>query len=243
LATGTALVVTLVVMTAVNVWFHVGPPRTHLVIGPAAALFLLLVARTSGLSWAELGLSAETAITGARYAAVTAAIVAATYCLGVMIPATRGAFRDTRYRMRASSAVYTASLVIPLATVVFEEVAFRGVLWGLMAHDHGEFWATGASSLIFGVWHVLPALVLARANSALRAGGTRVWSRMVVTVLGTVILTTAAGVVFGELRRLTGSLVAPAGVHWATNGLGVLAAAWVWARWPNQPEQDPAANR
>jgi membrane protease YdiL (CAAX protease family) len=50
-----------------------------------------------------------------------------------------------------------------------------------------------------------------------------------ITVLVTVGFTTIAGVVFAELRRRSGSLVAPIGLHWATNGLGVLAAARVWA--------------
>ena len=49
------------------------------------------------------------------------------------------------------------------------------------------------------------------------------------TVLATVAFTTVAGIVFAELRRHTGSLAAPIGLHWATNGLGVLAAARVWA--------------
>ena len=53
------------------------------------------------------------------------------------------------------------------------------------------------------------------------------------TVLGTVAFTTVAGVVFSGLRDLSGSLLAPAGLHWATNALGVLASARVWAvsRW------------
>ena len=48
-------------------------------------------------------------------------------------------------------------------------------------------------------------------------------------VLGTVLFTGLAGVVFCELRRRSGSLLASAGLHWATNGLGVLTAASVWA--------------
>jgi CAAX protease family protein len=36
-------------------------------------------------------------------------------------------------------------------------------------------------------------------------------------------------VVFCELRRRSGSLLAPAGLHWAVNGLAVLASAAVWA--------------
>jgi membrane protease YdiL (CAAX protease family) len=35
--------------------------------------------------------------------------------------------------------------------------------------------------------------------------------------------------VFAGLRWHTGSLVAPVLLHWAANGLGVLAAARVWA--------------
>jgi membrane protease YdiL (CAAX protease family) len=58
--------------------------------------------------------------------------------------------------------------------------------------------------------------------------------RVTVTVLATIAFTTLAGVVFAELRRRSGSLLAPIGLHWATNGLGVLAAARVWAISPGQ---------
>ena len=50
-----------------------------------------------------------------------------------------------------------------------------------------------------------------------------------VAILGTVAFTAASGVVFCELRRRSGSLLAPAGLHWATNGLSVLASAAVFA--------------
>jgi membrane protease YdiL (CAAX protease family) len=46
-----------------------------------------------------------------------------------------------------------------------------------------------------------------------------------------VVFTTVAGVVFCELRRHSRSLLATVGLHWATNGLAVVAAAslWGWA--------------
>jgi membrane protease YdiL (CAAX protease family) len=103
------------------------------------------------------------------------------------------------------------------------------VLWGLVAHDHGAVWATGVSSVLFGLWHVLPALDLARTNTALHAATGDDRRRVLLTVVGTVAFTTAAGLVFAELRYVSGSLLAPTGLHWATNGLGVLAAARVWA--------------
>jgi membrane protease YdiL (CAAX protease family) len=48
----------------------------------------------------------------------------------------------------------------------------------------------------------------------------------------TVLFTGLSGVVFCELRRRSGNLLAPAGLHWATNGLAVLASAALWARSP-----------
>ena len=47
-------------------------------------------------------------------------------------------------------------------------------------------------------------------------------------VVGTVVFTALAGAVFAVLRDQSGSLVAPFLLHWATNGLGILAAAWAW---------------
>ena len=228
MTTGAALAVTLLVMAAVNVWVHLGPRRTHLVTGPLAAAALLVVARSAGLSWAELGLARGALARGVGYGAVAAVLVAAGYAVALAVPATRGAFRDTRYQVGTGSALYTAFVAVPLATVVFEEVAFRGVLWGLLAHDHGAAWATAVSSVLFGLWHVLPALAAARTNAALQAGRDS-RRRLLATVLGTVAFTVVAGVVFAELRRRSGSLLAPVGLHWATNGLGVLASARVWA--------------
>jgi uncharacterized protein len=223
MSTGAALGLVLAGMAAVNVWVHVGPRRLQPVVGPLAAAALVLVARAAGLSWSQLGLGRQSLGRGAAVGAVAAGLVAVAYAVALAVPAFRPAFRDSRYRLGAGAALATALLAVPLGTVVFEEVAFRGVLWGLLAH-HGTGWATAGSAVLFGLWHVLPALAAARTNTALRARGRSV----LLPVLGTVVFTAAAGVVFAELRRRTGSLAAPAGLHWATNGFGVLASAWVW---------------
>ena len=47
-------------------------------------------------------------------------------------------------------------------------------------------------------------------------------------VVGTIALTTVGGLVFGELRRRSDSVLASAGAHWATNALGVLFGAVAW---------------
>jgi uncharacterized protein len=226
-ATTLALAVTLLVMVVVNVWVHLGRRSAQTVVGPLVAASLLGVGRVAGLSWEELGLGRDALARGLWSGLVVTAVIAATYAIGVTIPVTRRFFRDTRYRVGPGSAFYLAFVAVPFGTVVVEEVAFRGVVWSLIEVDHGPFWATFVSSILFGLWHVLPAIDLARTNQALESKTAGRHGLLV--VLGTVAFTTLAGVVFGELRHLTGSLVAPVLMHWATNGLGVLAAARVWA--------------
>lgn len=223
-----ALAVTLVVLVAVNVWVHLGPRRVQVVTGPAAALLLLAVARASGLTWAELGLAPSAALTGLAYGAAAAGLVALVYAVGVAVPATRGAFKDSRFRDGAGAAGRHALVTVPLATVLFEEVAFRGVLWGLLAADHGTTWALLGTSVLFGVWHVTPGLDLAESHTALGGGSGTVRRSRWRVVAGAVAFTTVAGLALGLLRDLSGSLVAPAVLHWATNGLGVLAAGFAW---------------
>jgi membrane protease YdiL (CAAX protease family) len=227
--TGTALGVVLLALVVTNVWVHFGPRRAHLVTGPVAAGAMLLVGRAAGLTWTEMGLGRHTLVRGVVYAGVSAGAVAVFYAVAVSIPFTRRAFRDTRYQVGLTSALYTTFVAIPLATVIFEECAFRGVLWGLLARDYDVATATAVSAVLFGLWHVLPALDLARTNTAVKGARAVTRSRLLVTVLATVVFTTAAGLLFAELRRRSGSLIAPMGMHWATNGLGVLAAARIWA--------------
>jgi hypothetical protein len=206
------VVVVLAVMAAVNVWARVGPARAQLITGPVAAAGLVAA---SGLSREELGLDLSR---GAGYAAVAVGSVLIAYGAGLAVPAARRAFRDPRHRKPLRSAVFTALVAVPLATVLFEEVAFRGVLWGLIDRTGGPVWATVVTSLLFGLWHVGSGAELARS----RDGG------LSLTVVGTVAFTALSGVVFAALRHLGGGLLAPVSLHWAANGLGVLAAAWAW---------------
>ncbi|WP_328477891.1 CPBP family intramembrane metalloprotease [Actinoplanes sp. NBC_00393] len=181
-------------LVLVRIWNYAGPAWAQPVTGPAAAaLLVLLTGVAPGLTFA-----------GWEYALAGVIAVAVGYGLAVVIPPARGALAAAEFRRPA----YTALVAVPLATVTFEEVAFRGVLWTLIARDHGPLWATGTTAVIFGLWHLSPD------------SGTR-------ENLGTVAFTTLAGVALGELRHLSGGLLAPIAVHWAANGLGVLAATAV----------------
>ena len=225
---GWAIGVVLVVLVAVNV---VGVLVSHaaLIAGPAGAVGLLALARWAGLSWQELGLGPGTWRRGLAWAGAEIAAIAVVFAAGAALPLTRGAFRDSRYHLGWGHALLTAFVLIPAGTVLFEEVAFRGVLWGLLRRARGTRVATVVSSVLFGLWHVLPSLGLAASNQAVGGAVGKGTSGQVLSVLGTVVFTGLAGVLFCELRRRSGSLLASAGLHWATNGLAVLAAAAVWA--------------
>ncbi|WP_145830900.1 CPBP family intramembrane glutamic endopeptidase [Actinoplanes teichomyceticus] len=186
------LVTVVLMIAAVRVWTRAGPARVQPITGPLAAALLVAV---SGLTRGECGLTTA----GLRYGLAGAAVIALGYAVAVRVPATRRLFRTAYPRPWR-----TALFAVPLATVVFEEVAFRGVLWGLIDRERGPAWATGVTAVLFGLWHLGPG---------------RPWTDAVVTGV--------AGVVLGVLRDAGGGLPAPALVHWAADGLGVLAAARV----------------
>lgn len=198
-------------------------------LGPVGAVGLLLFARRSGLSWAQLGLSRRTHAAGARWGLGVISVVALVYLGGVLIPGTRTAFLDARYHLPPAGALLTAFVIIPVGTILLEEVAFRSVLWGFLSR-HARVWQVAvASAFLFGLWHILPATASAAANPAVAAALVGLGAlAKVVSVGGTVLFTAVGGLVAGELRRRSGSLLASVGMHWATNALGVLFGVIAW---------------
>lgn len=220
-----AVVVAVLVFT--NLVAHFTTPWASIATVPAAALGLVALVRSRGLDWAELGLGREHWKPGLGYALAAVAVVAALIAVGVVLPATRPMFMNHRYAT-VSGALVASMLIIPLQTVIPEELAFRGVLHGALNRAWGFRGVALAGSLLFGLWHVATSLGLTSTN----VGFTRVFGGGIAGMLAGVGLavaaTGAAGFVFSWLRRRSGSLIAPIALHWSLNGLGALAAALVW---------------
>jgi membrane protease YdiL (CAAX protease family) len=197
-------------------------------LGPLGALALLGYARWSGLSWAELGLARHTHGRGMRWGLAVVGVVAVVYAVGVAIPLTRTAFLDVRYHLPSAKALLTAFVVIPLGTVLLEEVAFRSVLWGMLHRHARTGWVLAGSSVLFGLWHLLPAISTASSTAFGAVTGGLGASGPLLAVAATVVFTTGGGLVAGELRRRSGSVLSSVGMHWATNGLGVLVGVLAW---------------
>lgn len=220
-----AVVVT--VLAATNLIAHFTTPWASVATVPAAAIGLVVLVRSRGLGWAELGLSRKHWRAGAGYALAAVGVVLAVIAIGTLLPWTRPMFMNNNYAT-ISGALIASMVIIPLQTVIPEELAFRGVLHGALNRAWGFRGVAAAGSLLFGLWHIATSLGLTSSNVGLTrlfGGG---WLGTVTGVVLAVAATAVAGFVFTWLRRRSGSLIAPIALHWSLNGLGALAAALVW---------------
>jgi membrane protease YdiL (CAAX protease family) len=219
--------VVVVVLVLTNLIAHFTTPWASIATVPAAAVGLVILVRCNGLGWAELGLGREHWKSGMGYALGAVAAVLSVLAVGVLLPMTRPMFMNHHYAT-ISGAVIASMVIIPLQTVIPEELAFRGVLHGSLNRVWGFRGVALAGSLLFGLWHVATSLGLTSSN----VGFTRMFGGGIIGMLAGVTLavlaTGAAGFVFSWLRRRSGSLIAPIALHWSLNGLGALAAALVW---------------
>ena len=209
----------------------------YVMANDSAAVLSVVAARTCGVSRAGLGVCPDRLGRGIRIGLTTALPAAAVVGLGAVVPATRGFFHDERARGGGTRHVLFETLVrIPLGTALPEEVIFRGSLLGLFTRRHSPAVAASMSSILFGVWHVLPTLRTLPLNPA----GARVHGNPMRTagvVLATVTATTLAGYGLAWLRFRSGSIAAPVIAHASLNGAAYLAARFVIDAAAPQPDR------
>ena len=121
-------------------------------------------------------------------------------------------------------------LRIPVGTVAWEEIAFRGVLQAALRRVLAEPAATAVASATFGIWHIRPTAEALAANRLARTRGARI-----AAVTAVAAGTAAAGALLSVLRERSGSLAAPVLAHLAANCTAPLASALartLAANWP-----------
>jgi membrane protease YdiL (CAAX protease family) len=219
--------IVVIVLAMSNLIAHFTTPWANIATVPAVAIGLVVLVRMRGLGWAELGLGREHWKSGIGYSLAAVGAVLSVIAIGALLPWTRQMFMNDHYAT-LSGALIASMIVIPLQTVIPEELAFRGVLHGAMSRAWGFRGVAAAGSLLFGLWHIATSLGLTSSNvgfTRLFGGG---YGGMLAGIVLAVAATTAAGFVFTWLRRRSGSLIAPIALHWSLNGMGALAAALVW---------------
>lgn len=196
-------------------------------IVPLAVLVLVVVAKARWMRWSDLGLAARHMPRGLAYGLAATVLVAAVVTAGCLIPLTSPFFLSERYS-DLRMAVFSALVLIPLMTVLPEELAFRGVLQGALERTFGTTGVFVIGSSAFGLWHVTSSLGLTAGNAGLaQVFGTGLAGQLAGIGLA-VVATSVAGAGFIWIRRRSNSLLAPIGLHWAFNAVGALAAALTW---------------
>jgi uncharacterized protein len=215
---GAALAASLVVLAVHNLGVERLRPSLYVPASLGTTATLMALSATAGIGGGELGLSAAGLGTGVAVGAVVAAVVGGV----ALLPATMALFADRRMEgVGPVGTAYRALVRIPFGTVVLEEVAFRGVLLALLARSVPVGWAVVGSSLLFGLWHVVPFASTLRTN--------RLAARpMVVGAAALAASVVGAGLCW--LRLLTGGVIAPAIVHASATGSAVVVAFVVGRR-------------
>src|SRR5579862_3252349 len=120
-----------------------------------------------GFSWPELGLGRAEVAPGLRAGGLAFLAIAGVIAVLVAVPGSRSYFDNSSVAAdSAAQHVLQPVLFIPLGTVVFEELLFRGVLLAALLRVTTPPGAIAADAVLFGLWHVPPALNAASGKGA-----------------------------------------------------------------------------
>ena len=221
-----ALLLAMMLVASVTT-FHVSR-RWYVPLAVAWTLaFLVFGSRVAGLSLSEMALTNW--LTGLIWALACIGVVTIAMTVGVAVPRLHPLFADERVVNTSGVQVAHKSLIeVPLGTVLLEEIVFRSVLLGMLTSMFNTAVGVVGSAFLFGLWHILPALEMHGSHSLTSQLGSG-WRAKLATVAVTILATGGAGLVFAMLVVLSGSVLAPMGLHWATNGPGSIAA-WLVGR-------------
>ena len=111
-------------------------------------------------------------------------------------------------------------LFLPLAAVIPEEVAFRGVLLGGLWTRTGARKAVVGSSAAFALWHAFVVWVTLLQTSL--AGTALAW----LAGMAALVFVAIGGAVLALLRIRSGGIAAPVVAHWAFDAT-LLVGLWV----------------
>ena len=144
-------------------------PQTHYLLWSfGGSVGLLAMGLLDGNSWTDMGLGVRYLVPGLVWAALCIGGVTVVYLIGSVFKRTRVAFHDERMSdLTGSRVMFQALVEVPFGTVLLEEIAFRAVLFSMLVRRYGLVWGVVGSSVLFGLWHVLPSIGTHEQNPAL----------------------------------------------------------------------------
>lgn len=220
-----SVVALMTVLLVWNVLSHALPPDAQLPISVIGVLGLVLIARRAGLDWSDLGLARRHLGDGVRIGVIAAGVLVLVLITAAAIPDIRTVLADGRFvGMELPRVLYETLVRIPLAVALAEEIAFRGVLLGLLMTRTTAVRAVVISSVLFGFWHILPGIsALESASGIVEISST---GATIGLVAFQVLVTGLAGVVFSWLRLRGRHVASSILVHAPLNSVS-FAIGWV----------------
>jgi uncharacterized protein len=185
---------------------------------------VLIWARWTRLSFRELGIRGAGAVPSGALGAIVA-IAAAVGSLAVLRfpPLAIGPITYLPLRELTEADLYLRVLVLmPLDTVLPEEIAFRGALLGLLRRGFGTYAAIVRSAVPFVLWHTVMVWATVSQTNLVRDP-----ALFALGCVGAFVALLAGGVAFAYLRVVTGHLAAPIAAHWTFNGAILLGLRWL----------------
>lgn len=202
------------------------PKRFHLYLNIAITALAILLGLAFGLNFEKMGLSLNKILPGIFVAITAVAVIVTGTSIIATIPFLRRFFLGDDLKHASGKLItYEATIRVPFGTALVEEVLFRGVLLGLLLQHNSTLMAMVISSAIFGLWHILPTISMLEENSIIAKANKELKRRKYSSVIGVIIITSTAGLVFAWLKIIANSLIAPWLVHWSINSSGMLGVA------------------
>jgi membrane protease YdiL (CAAX protease family) len=130
-------------------------------------------------------------------------------------------FLDSRYDQSLSAMLVSILILLPLTTVLLEELFFRGLFFGYLNNVASQLTAIIISSLAFGLWHFYTSKSVTLDGISISP---------VLLSVGVIIVTAIAGAFFTWLRIRGNNLITPVLVHWTINATGVVLSYLAWHR-------------
>jgi membrane protease YdiL (CAAX protease family) len=208
-----------------NAVFSTGT-REQFLLWSNLGLLVLLLAWAFGaarFSAAELGLAPRTAPASAALGGALSIAAALPPVLFIALAPlfAGGPVESDVTGYSGAGMAYFLAFRQPVGTALFEEVAFRGVLYGAWQRAGGDRLALIATALAFAAWHLVITSRTVAASGVVDAPWA-VAAGVAVSLAGLFI----GGLLFAYLRWHTNSVAAPAMAHWL---IVALMSAAVWA--------------
>jgi membrane protease YdiL (CAAX protease family) len=206
------------------------PPAMHTRLYVGLNVIVLLVVCSCaykfwGFRMADAGIRRGGLWTSLGYGICLVAIIIIPLFIGLwMLPRIGVSLPAIRLDEMAQEGLVSRLLIrIPLGTAIFEEMLFRGIFLGLLLKELRPQGALLSSSLMFGVWHIVPALKVMFRNFGVSSvlPGTGMF---ILGILGAVI----AGYFFGWVRIRTNNIIGPVIAHLLINDIALVAIYFLW---------------